>query len=134
MSKTVTEEEWRSMLLGEPHQTSRLRRLRHTFGMIPSHPRCKVCQVPFKGIGGMVFRAMGWRQFEKNPNFCRNCFITNELGGTEIEISMLFADVRGSTSMAEKMSPAEFTRLMNRFYNAVSDVLVQSDAWLDKLV
>jgi adenylate cyclase len=134
MPKTVTEAEWRSLLLGDLHESSKLRKFRHALGRVPSHPRCKVCQVPFRGVGGAVFRLMGWRQFEKNPNFCRNCIITNQPGGTEVEISILFADVRGSTTMAEKMSPAEFSKIMNHFYTVTTDVLVRSDAWLDKLV
>ena len=47
---------------------------------------------------------------------------------------MLFADVRGSTTMAERISPTEFSRLMNRFYAAATRVLVESDALIDKLV
>jgi len=47
---------------------------------------------------------------------------------------MLFADVRGSTPLAEKMSAAEFGRLMNRFYEAATHVLVQADAFIDNLV
>ncbi|MEE9465267.1 MAG: adenylate/guanylate cyclase domain-containing protein [Candidatus Neomarinimicrobiota bacterium] len=47
---------------------------------------------------------------------------------------MLFADVRGSTMLAEKTSPRDFTRLMNRFYSAASKVLLKTDAWIDKLV
>src|SRR5262245_49388404 len=55
-------------------------------------------------------------------------------GGAEIEISMLFADVRGSTSLAERMSAAEFSRLMNRFYKAATEVLIRTDAFIDKFV
>jgi adenylate cyclase len=55
-------------------------------------------------------------------------------GGTELEISMLFVDVRGSTRMAEGMSPASFSQLMNRFYKAATDVLIRTDAVIDKLV
>lgn len=55
-------------------------------------------------------------------------------GGTELEISMLFVDVRGSTRMAEGMSPASFGQLMNRFYKAATDVLIRTDAIIDKLV
>ena len=47
---------------------------------------------------------------------------------------MLFADVRGSTALAEKMSPSDFSKLINRFYSAASKVLIKSDAWIDKLV
>ena len=47
---------------------------------------------------------------------------------------MLFADVRGSTALAEKSSASEFTQLMNRFYRQASNVFVHSQAWIDKLV
>ena len=47
---------------------------------------------------------------------------------------MLFVDVRGSTAMAEEMDAAEFSSLMNRFYEAAIKVLVRADAFIDKLV
>jgi adenylate cyclase len=47
---------------------------------------------------------------------------------------MLFVDVRGSTTLAEKMNTLEFSRLMNRFYETAINVLVQADAFIDKLV
>ena len=49
-------------------------------------------------------------------------------------MSLLFVDVRGSTSMAERMSAAEFSALMNRFYAAATDVLINTDAFIDKLI
>ena len=55
-------------------------------------------------------------------------------GGAEIELSFLFTDVRGSTNLAETMSAAEFSQLMNRFYDAATDVLIRTDAFIDKLV
>jgi adenylate cyclase len=51
-----------------------------------------------------------------------------------VELSLLFVDVRGSTSLAERMSSVEFSRLMNRFYVVATDVLVKTDAFIDKLV
>jgi adenylate cyclase len=47
---------------------------------------------------------------------------------------MLFVDARGSTSLAEGMSAADFSRLMNRFYKAATEVLIKTDAFVDKLV
>ncbi|MGE5223684.1 MAG: adenylate/guanylate cyclase domain-containing protein [Omnitrophica WOR_2 bacterium] len=47
---------------------------------------------------------------------------------------MLFVDVRGSTTIAERMDALEFSRLMNRFYEAAISVLVRADAFIDKLV
>jgi adenylate cyclase len=55
-------------------------------------------------------------------------------GGTEVELSMLFVDVRGSTTIAEKMSAADYGRLMNRFYKAATDVLIRTDAFIDQFV
>ncbi len=55
-------------------------------------------------------------------------------GGAEIEITMLFADVRGSTILAEGMTPAEFRNLINRFYKASSTELIRSEAMIDRLV
>jgi len=55
-------------------------------------------------------------------------------GGTEIELSMLFVDVRGSTSLAERMNASDYSRLMNRFYKAATDVLIRTDAFIDQFV
>jgi adenylate cyclase len=55
-------------------------------------------------------------------------------GGTEIELSLLFADVRGSTALAESVTAAEFSQLLHRFYNAATDTLVRTDAFIDKFV
>ncbi len=55
-------------------------------------------------------------------------------GGAEVEITMLFADVRGSSRLAEGMSAADFSRLMDRFYKAATVVLIRTDAFIDKFV
>ncbi len=48
-------------------------------------------------------------------------------------MSMLFADIRGSTPLAEKMSASEFKRLIDRFYSETTHVLSHSQAFIDKL-
>jgi len=55
-------------------------------------------------------------------------------GGTELEISMLFVDVRGSTKLAEGMRAAEYSRLINRFYKAATGALIKTNAFIDKFV
>ena len=55
-------------------------------------------------------------------------------GGTELEISMLFVDVRVSTNLAERMSATDFSRLMNRFYTVATEALMKTDAFIDKFV
>jgi adenylate cyclase len=89
---------------------------------------------PFKGLGGTLMHLIGRDQSRLNPRYCESCELFEPRGGAEVVLTMLFADVRGSTALAERMSALEFTRLMNRFYAVATDVLVQSDAMVDKLV
>jgi adenylate cyclase len=83
-----------------------------------------------------VFRLRGVGPSEGNPNFCNNCelFVRSHPGGAEVEMAFLIADVRGSTSIAETVSPTRFTEAMNQFFSAANRVLVGSDAYIDKLV
>ncbi len=48
-------------------------------------------------------------------------------------MSMLFADVRGSTALSESMNPTDFGKLINRFYQLATKVVVDSDGLVDKL-
>lgn len=130
----TAESVWHQMLT---EANSDLRRRRHLHGLLPSDPRCRNCHRPFAGIGGAVLRALqGMRRSSKNPRYCEDChsFATQHQGGAEIELTMLFVDVRGSTSLAERMDDAEFSVLMNRFYESTIRVLVKADAFIDKLV
>lgn len=81
-------------------------------------------------------RLLGRGRWAKNPKYCGNCFgmLRRNHGGAEVECSLLFADVRGSTPLAEQMRPKEFTRLMGRFYDAATAALVNRDAIIDKFV
>ena len=128
------EDEWRSYLAGTHPSTLLGRR---TFRRIPSSPRCKVCYAPFGAPGGPVFRRLGFAPWEKNPNMCMHCIselAEHEVIGAEVEISYLFADVRGSSDLARSMETLEFARLMQRFYTTASRVLLERDAILDKFV
>lgn len=125
------EEEWYKMLMeGEPVP----RRLYHLHGLLPSDPRCKLCGSPFKGWGGFIMHLMGRDQSRYNPRFCEKCKVFEHPGGAEVVLTMLFADVRGSTTLAEQMSARDFSKLMNRFYTVATHVLIQTDALVDRLL
>ncbi|MCI0873375.1 MAG: adenylate/guanylate cyclase domain-containing protein [Chloroflexi bacterium] len=47
---------------------------------------------------------------------------------------MMFADIRGSTSIAEKVGPAEFANLLNRFYEVTTKSLLLQNAVVDKMI
>jgi adenylate cyclase len=48
-------------------------------------------------------------------------------------MSMLFADIRGSTPLSESMSPTEFSRLIDRFFSTSTKAVIQEDGLVDKL-
>ena len=79
-------------------------------------------------------RWIGRDQSRYNPRFCEKCDRFENPGGAEVVLTMLFADVRGSTALAEQMSARDFGRLMNRFYVIASDILVNTDAMVDRLI
>jgi len=130
-TEPTPEQEWYKMLTeGEPVP----RRLYHLHGLLPSDPRCKLCGSPFKGWGGFIMHLMGRDQSRYNPRFCEKCKVFEHPGGAEVPLTMLFADVRGSTKLAEQMSALEFSRLINRFYTLATRVLIQTDALVDRLM
>jgi adenylate cyclase len=71
-----------------------------------------------------------------NPHLCNVCenFANKYQGGAEIELSMLFADVRGSTALAEKMTPTDFSKLIDRFYRVSTRKLYHANALVEKLI
>ena len=133
MAKPTVEEMWRRMLTGD---YPRLHRMRRMWGALPSPPRCKLCNAPFRGPGGVLMRAIAYGPSPLNRRLCKWCIraVHKHPGGAEVEISVLFADVRGSTAIAERMPPQEFSRLMARFYGAAATVIDERDGIVDKFV
>jgi adenylate cyclase len=76
----------------------------------------------------------GFRPSRKNPNLCSRCCDTLPPGGLEIDIAVLFADVRGSTALCERIGPGSFAELLNHFYRVATAVLIRHDAIIDKLI
>jgi adenylate cyclase len=140
----TAEQEWKDLLSGAYGERSHESPLR----FIPSNPRCKLCKAPFRAPGGLLLRPFGFRPWPKNPNICGRCFTEMDkhakrcpspidgeaVAGAEVELSMLFADVRGSSKIARQMPASEFTRLMSRFYEVSKQVLFAADAIVEKFV
>ena len=136
MAKNLTPEEWwRGVLTGiDPALPAR--QLRSIFRLIPNGPRCKFCNGPFHGMGGTIFKMIGKGPSSLTPQLCNQCygFTSHHLGGAEIELTMLFADVRGSTPLAASMSPMAYSNLISRFFGVANQVFIRSDALLNRLV
>jgi adenylate cyclase len=128
------EEVWRAILMGEQRG---LRLVRRLVGWMPTGPRCKLCLAPLKPPGSVVLKLVGFGPSRLNRRLCRACVrsVEKHPGGAEIELSFLFADVRGSTSLAEGMSAQEFSGVISRFYGKAAAVIDSSGGGIvDKFV
>jgi adenylate cyclase len=123
---------YRYLTVGDPRELA----LRRLFAHLPSSPRCKACAAPFGSFGGPMMRLIGKGPSTINPRLCNACFdyMRSHRGGAEITCSLMFADVRGSTSLAERMSATEFRALMTRFYRVATRAVFDNDGSVDKFV
>lgn len=137
------EEVWRMYLTeGKPPKRAKLAwferwGVRRFARRIPTDPRCQVCHYPFGGFGGKVVRSLLRLEPSKmNPHLCNVCerFAEQHKGGAEIEVALMFADVRGSTPLAASMNAYAFGRLMNDFYRVTMDIVYEHGGMVEKLV
>lgn len=124
---------WRQVLTGENPSLSNLRR---GWSHIPSSPRCKLCAAPFKGPGRLLTRLLRHGVSSSSPLLCNFCFdkIRDYPGGAEIDLSVLFADIRGSTGIAERTSATGFSRLVQQFYAAAAQAIDRQNGVVDKFL
>ena len=127
------DEVWRSVLTGE---FAALNRVQRVFRSLPSPPRCKLCQAPFKGPYSPFLKMIGRRPSQLNQQICKICIggLEKNIGGAEVPVSLLSTDVRGSTSLAEQMKPADFIALLNRFYTVVFEAVDSEFGLIDHMV
>lgn len=108
-------------------RSSGFSRDRWLYRWLPSDPRCRLCRVPFGGVG----KLLGIIPSRKNPDFCTDCIEAAPVGTYEREVGILFADIRGFTEWSEKRSPAEVASALTRFYALASRVLTHDDALVE---
>lgn len=137
------EEVWRSYLTtGKPPKSINLPwyespGMRAVARRLPTDPRCQVCYYPFGGLGGKLVRSFFRLEPSKmNPHMCNICerFAEANPGGAELEVALLFADIRGSTPLAATMSAYEFGQLINRFYRVTTNIIFEHGGMVEKLV
>ena len=71
-----------------------------------------------------------------DSDYCAGCFkdLYRNRYGAEIECTLFFADIRGSTPLAETMSATAYRELLDRFYRTAAQVLIDHEAIVDKFV
>lgn len=137
------EEVWRSYLTtGKPPEGVKLAwfespGMRAVARRLPADPRCQVCYYPFGGLGGKFVRSFFRLEPSKmNPHMCNVCerFAEAHPGGVELEVALLFADIRGSTPLAATMEAYEFGQLINHFYQVTTNIIYKHGGMVEKLV
>ncbi len=56
------------------------------------------------------------------------------LGGEEREVTILFSDIRGFTSMSEKMKPEDVVGTLNEYFSDMIDIVFKHNGTLDKII
>ncbi len=57
-----------------------------------------------------------------------------KLGGEKREITVLFSDIRGFTSLSEKLSPDRLVKLLNAYLTPMTDIVLKNRGMLDKYI
>jgi len=67
------------------------------------------------------------KQIEKNPD-------SLVLGGEQRELSILFSDIRGFTTVSESLSPPELVTLLNEYLSPMTRIVLEERGTLDKFI
>ena len=90
------------------------------------------------------------RELERNQQFIRSVFgrylsedIVNallenptglDLGGSQRKVSVMMADIRSFTSIAEQLSPPRVVKLLNNYLGTMSDIIMQHGGTVDEFI
>ena len=105
---------------------------------------CKGCwqqmriPVPLRGVFSAPFRVVGIRPSRMNPNTCTICemMFTRVMKARKITIdaTVLFADLRGYTSLSQTSSPEAVSGLLDAFYDECANAIWAHDGLLNKTI
>jgi adenylate cyclase len=129
----ANEEVWRTVF-GSPEGHPKLKSYQRFHRWLPPGlPRaeCEMCFAPYEVPSAWLMRLLGKVPSATNPRVCTACnyFLRTYPGGAEVELSILFVDVRGSGKLAAGQTPTEFGRLLQAFYTAATQAVISADGY-----
>jgi adenylate cyclase len=124
---------WAGILSGEHPFSLPFRAGRRVFGLMPSPWRCKFCNAPFKGPYAGAVKRIGYSPSRRNPQVCARCIEYAPEGGAIVPISILFADIRGYTSLCERLAASEVSELLQGFYETASAAVLAQEGMLGQI-
>jgi adenylate cyclase len=94
--------------------------------------------IPIRGILSLPFRLAGVRISRMNPNLCTLCETkfrsVKKTQQVTVPATVLFADVRGYTSLSEEVDARDVTTLLGEFYDHCSAAVWERDGIVNKLI
>lgn len=92
--------------------------------------------VPLRGVLSAPFRIFGIRPSRMNPNTCTICelMFTRIMKARKIaiDVTVLFADLRGYTSLSQSSSAEAVSGLLDAFYDECASAIWEQDGLLNK--
>ena len=94
--------------------------------------------VVLRGVASAPYRAFGIRPSRMNPNTCTICelMFTKVMRARKITIdaTIMFADLRGYTSLSQSQSADAVSGLLDAFYDECADAIWEHDGLLNKTI
>jgi adenylate cyclase len=145
IDKKFYNETWHYYLTGEWHTSvpdnvkrwqAMMNTQRRLYSWLPSDPHCHECGIPMTGFWGNVLRFMDSAPSSFSPKLCSACekSARHYEVGAEVELTMIFADVRDSTPLAESLGPSGFKQIIGKFYKETSKTLIERNAMVNRLM
>ena len=101
-------------------------------------------------LSAVTLETMAFTIQEKGSRFIRNAFssylsadLLNKLiknpdsltlGGEKKELTILFSDIRGFTTISESMDPVSLIKLLNRYFTPMTEAVLENGGMLDKYI
>lgn len=109
------------------------RRLKVASRGTPLAPECLVCGTRLKGMAGGILKLAGIRRSTHNPNVCTRCQ-THLEEGRILEVTVLFADLTGFTSITEELGTENIHRIVDPFLNRATEAVLKENGFVDKYI
>ena len=92
--------------------------------------------IALRGVVSVPYRAVGIRQSRMNPNVCTICETMFErvmkARQVELDATILFADLRGYTSLSQSQSSGAIASLLDAFYDVCGEAIWEHDGIINK--